>query len=339
MDPLSQGTVGAAFAQSVANKNNIFKIGFIGFLAGLTPDLDVLIQSSTDPILSLEYHRQFTHSLFFIPFGSLIVALLIFPLVKRSMSLKTVYFASLLGYATHGLLDACTSYGTQLFWPFSNERVSWNNISIVDPLFTIPVLILVVIAIRTKNKIFSFFGIGWIIFYLSLGFVQYERALSAAIELANMRGHNAERLTLKPSFGNLILWKSIYQHKDTFYVDAIRTAQSSTWCLGESIRAFDYQYHLPDLDEGSQQKNDIERFRWFSQDYLGYDKEKNILTDVRYSMIPNQISPMWGLIIDVQRGINEHAIWWTSRSLDQSQLDLFKDMLKGKKCGNSSLFK
>ena len=337
MDPLSQGTVGAAFAQSAANKNNIFKIGFIGFLAGLTPDLDVLIQSSTDPILSLEYHRQFTHSLFFIPFGSLIVALLIFPLVKRSMSLKTVYFASLLGYATHGLLDACTSYGTQLFWPFSNERVSWNNISIVDPLFTIPVLILVIIAIRTKKKIFSFFGMGWIIFYLSLGFVQYERALSVAIELANMRGHNAERLTLKPSFGNLILWKSIYQHKETFYVDAIRTAQSSTWCLGESIRAFDYQYHLPDLDEGSQQKNDIERFRWFSQDYLGYDKEKNILTDVRYSMIPNQISPMWGLIIDVQRGINEHAIWWTSRSLDQSQLDLFIDMLKGKKCGSCHL--
>ena len=339
MDPLSQGTVGAAFAQSVANKNNIFKIGFIGFLAGLTPDLDVLIQSSTDPILSLEYHRQFTHSLFFIPFGSLIFAFLIFPLVKSSLSLKTVYFASLLGYATHGLLDACTSYGTQLFWPFSNERVSWNNISIVDPLFTIPVLILLVIAIRTKKKIFSFFGIGWIIFYLFLGFVQYERALSAAIELANMRGHNADRLTLKPSFGNLILWKSIYQHKETFYVDAIRTAQSSTWCLGESIKAFDYQYHLPDLDKESQQKNDIERFRWFSQDYLGYDKEKNILTDVRYSMIPNQISPMWGLIIDVQRGINEHAIWWTSRSLDQIQLDLFIDMLKGKKCGNSSLFK
>ena len=67
MDPLSQGTVGAAFAQSVANKNNFFKIGFIGFLAGLTPDLDVLIQSSTDPILSLEYHRQFTPHFFLFP--------------------------------------------------------------------------------------------------------------------------------------------------------------------------------------------------------------------------------------------------------------------------------
>ena len=40
MDPLSQGTV-AAFAQSAANKNNIFKIGIIGFIAGLAPDLDV----------------------------------------------------------------------------------------------------------------------------------------------------------------------------------------------------------------------------------------------------------------------------------------------------------
>ena len=335
MDPLSQGTVGAAFAQSSASKNNIFKIGVIGFLAGLAPDLDVLIRSSDDPILFLEYHRQFTHSLFFIPFGSLIVALLIFPLLKRSMDFKTVYLASLLGYATHGLLDACTSYGTQLFWPFSNERVTWNNISIIDPIFTIPVLVLLGTAIKTKKKIFSFFAIGWITFYLSFGFVQYERTLSTAIELAHSRGHNAERMTLKPSFGNLILWKSIYQHEEKFYVDAIRTVRSSTWCSGENIRMFDYQQHLPDLDEDSQQKKDIERFRWFSQDYLGYDEEKKIVTDVRYSMIPNQIAPMWGLVIDDRRSINEHAIWWTSRSLDQSQLDLFKDMLNGKKCENS----
>ena len=338
MDPLSQGTVGAVFAQSTSNKSNIFKVGLIGFLAGLAPDLDVFIGSSTDPILFLEFHRQFTHSLIFIPFGSLIVSLLVFPLVKRSMSFKNVYIASLLGYATHGLLDACTSYGTLLFWPFSNERITWNNISIIDPLFTIPVLLLAATAIKTKKKVFSFFAIGWIAFYLSLGFVQYERALSTANELANSRGHNAERLTLKPSFGNLILWKSIYQHNDTFYVDAIRTVQLSTWCVGESIRAFDYEQHLPDLDEDSQQKKDIERFRWFSQDYLGYDEEKNIVTDVRYSMIPNQIDPMWGLVIDDQLDINEHAIWWTSRSLDESQLDLFKDMIKGKKCKTSSRY-
>ena len=338
MDPLSQGTVGAALAQSSASKKNIFKISVIGFLAGLAPDLDVLIQSSTDPILSLEYHRQFSHSLFFIPFGALIVALLIFPLVKKSMNLKTVYIASFLGYATHGLLDACTYYGTLLFWPFSNERVTWNNISIIDPLFTIPALILAVTAIKTKKRIFSFFSIGWIIFYLSLGLVQYERALSAANDLAESRGHNPERLTLKPSFGNLILWKSIYQHEQTFYVDAIRTVRSSTVCLGESIEIFDYQQHLSGLDKESQQARDVERFRWFSQDYLGFDEEKNLVTDVRYSMLPNQIQPMWGLVIDDQRDTNAHAIWWTGRDLDQSQWDTFIEMLSGKKCKNNSLY-
>ena len=167
-----------------------------------------------------------------------------------------------------------------------------------------------------------------------MGFIQYDRALSAAIKLAESRGHVAERITLKPSFGNLILWKSIYQYEETFYVDAIRTAQSTTWCLGENIRMFDYQHHLPSLDKESQQGKDIERFRWFSQNYLGYDKEKNLVTDIRYSMIPNQITPMWGLVIDDQRRTNEHAIWWTNRDLGQSQLDLFKEMLMGKKCRN-----
>ena len=332
MDPITQGAVGAIFAQSTANKNNIVQITLIGFLAGLAPDLDVLIQSSDDPIVFLEYHRQFSHSLFFIPFGSLLVTLFIFPFLRGSMSLKMVYIASFMGYATHGLLDACTSYGTQLFWPFSDERVAWNSVSIVDPLFTIPILILIVSAIKTRKKMFSFFAIGWITFYLFLGFVQYERTLSAAMKLAYSRGHNAERLTLKPSFGNLILWKSIYQHEEIYFVDAIRTVHSSTWCSGDSIKIFDFNYHLPTVDKDSQQARDIERFRWFSQDYLGYNEENDLVTDIRYSMIPNQIAPMWGLVIDKKRSIDEHTSWWTSQSLNQNQLKLFKQMLRGEAC-------
>jgi inner membrane protein len=332
MDPISQGTVGAAFAQVAANKTNIAKISIVGFLAGLAPDLDVLIRSSTDPVLFLEYHRQFTHSLIFIPFGALIVAAFIFPLVRKSLSFRTTYVASFLGYATHGLLDACTSYGTLLFWPFSNERITWNNISIVDPLLTIPALIFLAMAVKTSRRRFRFLAVGWIVFYLMLGFVQYERALSSAIKLAQSRGHNAERMTLKPSFGNLILWKSIYQHGDRFYVDAIRAGRMLTWCRGETIQKFDYQYHLPDLERNSQQSEDIERFRWFSQDYLGFDGDENLVTDVRYSMIPNQIAPMWGLVIDNRRGTNEHAAWWASRSLDDESLTLFKEMLLGDAC-------
>ena len=332
MDPITQGTVGTVFAQSAANKNNITKISIVGFLAGLTPDLDVLIRSSTDPVLFLEYHRQFTHSLVFIPLGALIVSALIFPLVRKSLSFKTTYVASFLGYATHGLLDACTSYGTLLFWPFSNERITWNNISIVDPLLTVPVLILLAAAVKTNRRRFSLIAVGWIVSYLAFGLVQYERALSSGLKLAQSRGHSAERMTLKPSFGNLILWKSIYQHGDRFYVDAIRAGREITWCPGESIKVFDYQNHLSGLEKNSQQMKDIERFRWFSQDYLGFNGDKKLVTDVRYSMIPDRVAPMWGLVIDERLGKNEHAVWWTSRDLDDDSLTLFQEMLLGDKC-------
>ena len=91
-----------------------------------------------------------THSLIFIPIGSLICALVFYYLFARrwQISFKLTYLFCLLGYATHGLLDACTSYGTQLLWPFSTERISWNTISIVDPLFTLPLFVLVIIGLK-----------------------------------------------------------------------------------------------------------------------------------------------------------------------------------------------
>ena len=56
------------------------------------------------------------------------------------MAYRQVWFIALLGYGTNGLLDACTTYGTLLLWPFSNARIAWNNVSVIDPLFTLPLL-------------------------------------------------------------------------------------------------------------------------------------------------------------------------------------------------------
>ncbi len=332
MDPISQGALGGALSQSIANKENIARITLIGCLAGMAPDLDVLIQSTTDPILFLEYHRQFTHSLIFIPVGSLIVAGALYPIMQNALNFKTVYLASTLGYLTHGLLDACTSYGTLLFWPFSDERIAWNNVSVVDPLFTLPLLLFVICAIRSKKTIYSKLAIGWALTYLCIGFIQHERTLSTARELAAERGHTPNRLTLKPSFANLILWKSIYQHKETYFVDAIRTASSSTWCSGETIEALNLAKHLPSLELDSQQARDIERFRWFSQDYLGYYPANKLVTDIRYSMIPSEIRPMWGLELNSGVSNEDHAIWWANRGLSDHQLNSFKNMLMGNAC-------
>ena len=332
MDPITQGTIGALAAQASSRDRNIAKITLVGCLAGLAPDLDVLIQSHQDPMLFLEYHRQFSHSLIFIPFGSFLVAIAVSPFFKGSISFKTLYLASFMGYATHGLLDACTSYGTQLFWPFFTDRISWNNISIVDPLLTIPIFFLVLAALKTEKKLLSLIAVGWSLLYLTLGVIQYHRALSAAIKLAETRGHSAVSVTLKPSFGNLILWKAIYQNDNYYYVDAIRAGYSSYWCSGTTVEKFEYNLHTPLVDTESQQGRDIERFRWFSQDYLGFDTASNLITDIRYSMLPNEVSPMWGLKVDHKKRGDEHASWWTSRELSRRQLQDFINMITGENC-------
>ena len=139
MDPLSQGIVGSVAAQQKSSKEKILLITIIGFLSGMAPDLDIFIRSGHDPLLAIEFHRQFTHSLIFIPFGGLICGTFFYYVLtkRRGMSMKETYLYCTLAYASHGLLDACTSYGTQLFWPFNDFRVAWNTISIVDPIFTI----------------------------------------------------------------------------------------------------------------------------------------------------------------------------------------------------------
>ena len=125
MDVLSQGIVGAAFSQSFAKNTETRKAFYIGFSAGLLADADVFIRSTTDSLLSIEYHRHFTHSLIFIPIGALVASLIMLLFMKGKIGFKRIYNLSLLGYSTHALLDACTGYGTMLLWPFSNYRVAW----------------------------------------------------------------------------------------------------------------------------------------------------------------------------------------------------------------------
>ena len=152
MDPITQGVIGATFAQQPSKKSTVLLATLLGFLSGLAPDLDVFIRSEQDPLLALVFHRQFTHSLLFIPIGGLICSTLFYYLItkRKNMTFKDTYIYATIGYATHGLLDSCTSYGTQLLWPFSDVRIAWNTISIIDPLFTIPILILLIISVTKK---------------------------------------------------------------------------------------------------------------------------------------------------------------------------------------------
>ena len=173
----------------------------------MAPDLDVLIQSPTDPLLFLTT-GQFTHALVFIPIGALLVAGMQFRFARKSLSWRETYLACLAGYATHGLLMLALRTVPNCF---GRLRVAWNNSSIVDPLFMLPLLGLVVAAVIFSKRHFAIAAMAWALGYLSLGWLQQERAMAVAEAQAVMRGHNPERLSVKPSFGNIFLFKSIYR--------------------------------------------------------------------------------------------------------------------------------
>jgi inner membrane protein len=330
MDPLSQATLGAAAAQSLIKKSDLARIALIGALAGMAPDLDVLIQSSTDPLLQLEYHRQFTHSLVFIPVGALLCAVAFWPFMQRHMSFKAIWLTALAGYATHGLLDACTTYGTLLLWPFSDTRIAWNTISVIDPVFTLPLLGFVIAAGVKKSQFIGRLGMAWVALYLSIGVIQEERAIAAGEALAADRGHAPDVVSAKPSFGNVLLWKTVYECDDHFWVDAVRAGGDVTIIEGDHVARLNLQSSFPWLNTDSQQARDVERFRWFSNDYLAVDRDDPLLiVDMRYSHLPNEIKGLWGIRLDPNASTDQHVTWVARRSADSERFEQLWAMLQG----------
>ena len=328
MDPLSQGLLGASASQSFADKPGKQRSAIlVGLLAGIAPDLDVFIRSANDPLLFLEFHRQFTHSLFFIPVGALLCTLILYPLLKRTLTFSTTYLYAFLGYATHGFLDGCTSYGTQLFWPLSDVRISWNVVSIIDPLFTLPVLILVCVAFARKEARYARFALAYALIYLSLGVVQRERAESVALALAEERGHIPTRLTVKPTIGNRYLWRLIYEYEGRYYVDAATVGWNKVPIHGASINKIDVASDYPWLPPDSIQARDIERFRWFSDGFIAQNPDNNLMImDVRYSLVPNELKPLWVIQLKPEEP-GQHVDYLNTRDLTPESRQRFLEML------------
>ena len=329
MDVLSQAVLGASFSQSFAkDKSKQLTAMLIGALAGMAPDLDVLIYSTDDPLLFLEFHRQFTHSLLFIPFGALLCSFVFYSFVKNKLSFSQIYLFSFLGFSTHGLLDACTSYGTQLFWPFTNSRIAWDIVSIIDPFFTVPILMGVIFSVYKKTHIYAQTVFVYAIVFLCLGFVQKQRAEIALYELTQQRGHHAERVTVKPSFANRHVWKMIYEDNGRYYVDAVKLFWNKDVITGSSIEKLNISRDLPWLSKNSQQAKDIERFRWFSDDFLAINRnDPNVIIDVRYSLLPNEIKMMWGIGLDINKDDDAHTSFMVDTKLDKETRNKFVEIL------------
>jgi inner membrane protein len=331
MDLLTQGLLGAACAVSVARRPELRPALAIGFFAGMLADADVLIRSSSDPLLTLEYHRQFTHALLFIPFGAAFAALLCWLPARRRLQPRRIYLYAFFGYLPSGLLDAFTSYGTQLLWPFSDARIAWNAVSVVDPLFSLALVTGLLVGALRQRPAAARIGLAIALLYLGAGLLQRERAEAFAAEIAAARGHPVERLQAKPTLGNLLLWRIIYLSGGHFHVDAVRVPPwgASRHYPGGALPQFD-PADLEALPADSLLRQDVERFAYFSDGYLAWHPQRpEVLGDVRYAMLPNDLQPLWAIEIDPARP-DAHTPFLTFRSFSPDQRRAFMAMLLGR---------
>ena len=332
MDIVTQGIIGAIASQSAAPKGQARRALTIGFLSGLPADVDILIRSTGDPLLTLEFHRQFSHSLLFIPVGGVLCGLLIWPFFRRCLSLSMVILLSTAAYATSGLLDACTSYGTQLLWPFSDIRIAWSLISVFDPLFSLTLLALLGLGWWRNVSHFARLGGMFALIYLSVGFLQHQRAEQLAYRVAESDHSVVERLIVKPTMGNLLLWRAVYQSDGLFHIIAIRVLPFSepSYRKGSSLPV----WHAKDIpDDGITQESvvygDIQRFLHFSDGFVAkHPILPNALGDVRYALLPHSELPLWGVTWSKEH-LNQHVNFKNWRHVTPRVVQIFISMLVG----------
>lgn len=287
--------LGASCATLFCKRKEFFPVAALcGGMAAMFPDSDIIIRSENNPLLSLQYHRHFTHALVFVPFGAAIVAAIAWLIFRAKLTYRQLYAFCFCGMATHGMLDSMTNYGTHLFWPFTNRRESWSIISIIDPIFTFTMIGLLIAALRTRARRFVAIAILFALSYWSFGYTQREKATAQMLALAASRGHVVERYEVKPSLANLFVWRAQYQYDGTAYIDAVHV---SPWA-GVRVYHGESLVLLADATDfkGSLQSRDLDYFRFFSDGWVArVPGDVGLVGDIRFAMIPNHIMPLWGI--------------------------------------------
>ena len=224
MDSLSQIVLGAAVSNAILGKKIGNRSIVYGALIGTIPDLDVWIAKFFyDPITQVQIHRGFSHSIIFYLLLSFLLAFVIFKIEKiRNVSYKESYIASFLILITHSLLDVFTTWGTQIFWPFY-DKLAFKSIFVIDPLYTIPFIICLIISMRfskqnKKRFYWNYLGIGISTLYLCITLIlKFNVYLKVSNDL-KLNNIEYSSLVVKPTAMNTILWNIIVETDDAFLI-------------------------------------------------------------------------------------------------------------------------
>jgi inner membrane protein len=258
----------------------------VGAALGTLPDLDVLIDYG-DAVANFTYHRGFSHSLFVLPpFAALLwLALKRWWAPVRGAPLQ---WLAIIGLAliTHPLLDAHTAYGTQLLWPLTVPPTMWATLFIIDPLFTLPLLVgIIIVAVRPARPwservirsclLLSTLYLGWSWIAQSIVADHAEEALAA-------RNLQDAPVFIVPTPFNTMLWRIVVQTEDG-YLEGFESLLVDEDQPDFTAYAFDRE-----LLEDASDVWAVSRLRWFSRDFVkaAVANDRLVITDLRMGQEP-----------------------------------------------------
>lgn len=224
MDSLTQAVLGATIGEVVLGKKIGNKAPLWGAIAGTIPDLDVALNFFIGEVQGTLWHRTFSHSLVILALVAPVFGYLVYLVYRKSPATLAdwtlLFFAGLI---THPLLDGCTNYGTMLLFPFSTERFSWRTIFIIDPLYTLPLLIAVLLALFIKRhnpnrQKIAWLGLGISSIYLLFTF--YNKSHVGNVVAGNLRAQNIayQKYMTSPAFFNNLLWSIVAKVDEGYQV-------------------------------------------------------------------------------------------------------------------------
>jgi inner membrane protein len=255
-----------------------------------------------DPWVQIAAHRGITHSLFFAPIFGVLLGWVFWLWSKRRSSYWWWYLLAFLVLFTHPLLDCCTSYGTQIFTPFSNVRVAWNWVSIVDIFYSLPLfLTLIICALLRKwkpGKNTSWLGVTALLLtttYLTYGgwnhFIAQKRALADAKDKQITILH----VEAYPQLANVWVWRTVVKTPDGYLLGRTNTLVGKT--VESTFLSDDVD---PSIDKAWSHEK-IKIYRWFANDLLRKKLVKSPqgggvveFLDMRYGNPVETNSSLWG---------------------------------------------
>lgn len=266
MDSLTQAALGAAVGEAVLGKKIGNKAPVLGAIIGTIPDLDVFLIPFFDEFQKISVHRGYSHSIVFSLLGAFLFAYILSKIKwTKEVPFRKLWVLSFLALFTHMLLDAFTSFGTQLFLPFTDWRVSFDSISIIDPVYTVPLLIGTLISVFKYKKSDKKRGlpntIGLIVSSLYLLFTlankqHIENVFNTQLEEQNILSFRM--LSVPVAIGNMV-WYGVAKDKTHLYIGKYSMLKKN------KIDFHSFPINEPLLD-GLDEKL-VNKMKWFAQGF------------------------------------------------------------------------